>query len=70
MPRANRHYLPGCVRHITQCKWLEASLVKANIRDANWTVSVAVGPESFVRTTKATLGIGAKGRKVVGAQGS
>jgi hypothetical protein len=69
MPRANRHHIPGCVWYITHRKWLEALLVKANIRDAKWTENVAVGTESFVRTTKATLGTRAKERKVVGEHG-
>jgi putative transposase len=51
-------------------KWIEASLEKDNIRDAKWTESIAVGTESFVRSTKTILGIKAKGRKVVGGHGS
>jgi REP element-mobilizing transposase RayT len=51
-------------------RWIEASLEKDNIRDAKWTESVAVGTESFVRSTKTKLGIKAKGRKVVGGHGS
>ena len=40
------------------------------LRDGKWSESIAVGSESFVTMTKEKLGIKAKGRKVVGEDGS
>lgn len=36
-----------------------------NIRQSEWTQSIAVGSEGFVEKTKEKLGIRAKGRKVL-----
>ena len=124
MPRANRHYIPGYVWHIThRCHkkefllrfardrrrylqwlfeareryalidyerlrgllnfssikdlgaayrgWVDGSLSKGiPSRDARWTESVAVGSEGFVTATKEKLGTKAKGREVIGGNGS
>jgi putative transposase len=40
------------------------------LRDGKWSESIAVGSESFVMMTKEKLGIKAKGREVVGEDGS
>jgi REP element-mobilizing transposase RayT len=51
--------------------WVEES-VRDRIcsRDARWTESVAVGSKSFVMATKEKLGFKAKGREVIGGDGS
>ncbi len=66
MARANRHFLSGYVWHITQrCHKREFLLKFARDRRPEWTESIAVGGEAFVRGIKERLGIRAKGRKVV-----
>lgn len=51
--------------------WVEGSLSKGiHSRDARWTKSVAVGSEGFVTATKEKLGVKAKGREVIGGNGS
>ena len=51
--------------------WVEESLHKTGcFRDEKWTGSVAVGSEAFVMATKEKLGFKAKGREVVGRDGS
>ena len=40
------------------------------MREGKWSESIAVGSESFVTMTKEKLGIKAKGREVVGEEGS
>ena len=55
MPRANRHYIPGYVWHITHSKWTE---------------SIAVGSKVFIEAAQKRLGIKAKGRKIVGSKKS
>jgi len=50
--------------------WVEESLVvKDGRREPRWTESIAVGSEGFVEYTKATLGIKAIGREVIGKEG-
>ena len=51
--------------------WVEKSLEEGILyRDQKWTESVAVGSERFVKATKEKLGFKAKGREVIGADGS
>jgi hypothetical protein len=51
--------------------WVEDGLKKqSHHRQPQWTESIAVGSEDFVRHTKEKLGIRAVGREVVGANGS
>jgi putative transposase len=51
--------------------WVEEALsADGHLRDGKWSESIAVGSESFVTMTKEKLGIKAKGRKVVGEDGS
>jgi len=51
--------------------WVEESLHKTGcFRDEKWTESVAVGSEGFVMAAKEKLGFKAKGREVVGRDGS
>jgi putative transposase len=51
--------------------WVEEALsADGHLRDGKWSESIAVGSESFVTITKEKLGIKAKGREVVGEQGS
>jgi hypothetical protein len=51
--------------------WVEESVQEASrFRDGKWTESVAVGSEEFVTATKEELGFKAKGREVVGGNGS
>jgi hypothetical protein len=51
MARANRHYIPGQVWHITH-----------RCHKREFLLSIAVGSEGFVEKTKAVLGIRALGR--------
>jgi hypothetical protein len=51
MARAKRHYILGYI-------W--------DIRQEEWTSSIAVGSRAFVEQAKAHLGFRAKGRDVVG----
>jgi putative transposase len=41
-----------------------------NQRDRRWTESIAVGSEQFVQSTKERLGVKARGREVIAADGS
>jgi len=51
--------------------WVEESLTeRSHFRDEKWTESVAVGSERFVTATKEKLGVKAKGREMVGGDGS
>jgi len=51
--------------------WIEESLQEAShLRDGKWMESVAVGTEAFVAASKENLGIKARGREVVGGDGS
>jgi putative transposase len=51
--------------------WVEETLKEGgHLRDEKWTESVAVGSEKFVTATKEKLGFKAKGREVVGGDGS
>jgi hypothetical protein len=51
--------------------WVEEALnADAVLRDGKWTETIAVGSESFVTMTKEKLGIRAKGREVVGEDGT
>ena len=51
--------------------WVEESVRDGGFfRDEKWTESVAVGSEGFVTATKEKLGFKAKGREVVGGDGS
>ncbi len=51
--------------------WVEKSLEEGmNSRDQKWTESVAVGSQQFVKATKEKLGFKAKGREVIGGDGS
>ena len=50
--------------------WVEEALAQRRQgREPRWTESIAVGSESFVEQTKASLGIRAIGREVVGRDG-
>jgi len=72
MPRANRHYIPGYVWHITHRCHKKEFLLKFGRdrrREGKWTESIAVGSESFVNSTKEKLGIKAQGREVIEADG-
>ena len=45
--------------------WIEQALTEGNcVRERKWTSSIAVGDQEFVESTKAQLGIRAKGRNV------
>jgi len=49
--------------------WVEETLERGGLeRRPEWTESIAVGGEAFVRRIKEGLGIRAKGRKVVGGE--
>jgi putative transposase len=51
--------------------WIEEPIKAANsTRDEKWTESVAVGREPFVEATKERLGFKARGREVIGEDGS
>jgi len=51
--------------------WVEESIENENrVRDGKWTESVAVGSEAFVAATKEKLGFKARGREVIGVDGS
>ena len=51
--------------------WIEEAIgAEGQLRDDKWSESIAVGSESFVMMTKEKLGIKAKGREVVGEDGS
>ncbi len=51
--------------------WIDESLKEgSHFRDEKWTESIAVGSESFVTATKEKLGFKAKGREVIGGDGS
>lgn len=51
--------------------WVERSIEEGiHTRTQKWTESVAVGGEEFVKATKETLGLKAKGREVIGGDGS
>jgi REP element-mobilizing transposase RayT len=51
--------------------WIEEAIgAEGQLRDGKWSESIAVGSESFVMMTKEKLGIKAKGREVVGEDGS
>jgi putative transposase len=51
--------------------WIEEAIgSEGQLRDGKWSESIAVGSESFVMMTKEKLGIRAKGREVVGGDGS
>lgn len=51
--------------------WVEESLNEGvHFRDEKWTESVAVGSKTFVMATKEKLGFKAKGREVIGGNGS
>jgi hypothetical protein len=41
-----------------------------HFRDEKWAESLAVGSEAFVRATKEQLGFKARGREVIGREGS
>ena len=52
-------------------RWIEEAIgAEGQLRDGKWSESIAVGSESFVMMTKEKLGIKAKGREVVGEDGS
>ena len=52
-------------------QWIEDALVSRNYsRDTKWTEGIAVGSKRFVVATKERLGIKAKGRKVLGQDGT
>ena len=51
--------------------WVEDALrAGGQLRDGKWSESIAVGSESFVTMTKEKLGSKAKGREVIGEDGS
>ena len=51
--------------------WVEDALrAGGQLRDGKWSESIAVGSESFVAITKEKLGSKAKGREVIGEDGS
>ena len=53
------------------CGWIEESLKQgSHYRDERWTESIAVGSEAFVMATKEKLEFRAKGREVIGGDGS
>ena len=65
MPRANRHYLPGYVWHIThRCH-------SANhVHESKWTESIAVGSRAFVEQTKEQLGVRPRRRSIIAEEGT
>jgi len=51
--------------------WIDESVQEvSHFRDGKWTDSVAVGSEAFVTATKEKLRFKAKGREVIGGDGS
>jgi putative transposase len=51
--------------------WIEDAIRGDGLlREGMWSESIAVGSESFIMMTKEKLGIKAKGREVVGEDGS
>jgi len=51
--------------------WIEEAIgEEGQLREGKWSESIAVGSESFVMMTKEKMGIKAKGREVVGEDGS
>ena len=66
MARAQRHYIPEQIWHIThRChkrefllkKWVDDHLGSGNhIRDEKWTESIAVGSKAFVDRVKGLMG--------------
>lgn len=66
MPRANMHDFAEAYGG-----WIDEAVKDVNhCRDGNWTESIAAGSESFVAKTKDKLGVKAKGRKVIGENGT
>jgi len=64
MPRANRHYLPGQVWHITQwsgCKWVRWKIEDGRGKQLP---EPFVGSIEFTTGVKTDLGVLAKGRKL------
>lgn len=68
-------------KHLMQCLvYIDLNMVRAGVvehpkegihfRDEKWTERVAVGSEAFVTATKEKLGFKAKGREVIGGDGS
>ena len=79
MPRANRHYIPHCVWHIThRChkkefllkftkdkkRWI-AWLYEAKKQEACWSESFAVGKKKYLENIKDQLGYRGERRKVM-----
>jgi putative transposase len=51
--------------------WVADALASQNdFRESRWTESIAIGTEGFVRATQEKLGIKAKGRQILGSNGS
>jgi putative transposase len=66
MPRANRHFIPGYVWHIThRCHKKEFLKINKIAKDDQWSESVAVGSKNFIINTMEKLGIKAKSREAV-----
>ena len=49
---------------------IEALACQKLVREGKWTESIAAGSEGFVETMKRKLGLKAKGRRVVGYEGT
>ncbi len=51
--------------------WVTEAVASQNhFRESRWTESIAVGTEGFVKATQEKLGIKAKGRQILGSNGS
>ena len=66
MPRANRHFIPGQIWHITH-RWIEKDWPRGifPFRDDRWPESLAVGGEAFVKEIREALCGRAIGRSVI-----
>lgn len=65
MARANRHHIPGQVRHINHRLWVQEAISNGeNQREGRWTESIVADGIGFVEETKARLGITGMGRKI------
>lgn len=69
MPRANRHFLPNHIWHITHRCHKREFLFRLNngnpFREDQWTETIAVGGMEFINEIRDDLGSRALGRSVV-----
>jgi len=58
------------VQDLSRAWVMEALASQDHFRESRWTESIAVGTEGFVRATQEKLGIKARGRQILGSNGS